>query len=238
MVIYNKKKPYIFIETKSKEVELSDGFEQLKSYMIMEKSVEYGILTNGRDVKIYNSKFCEVAEIPDFRLDMIEETVGDEFIYSDFKRGIQIPYLVIDEDTIIAEDEDEDMTYNKADLRSLPKFKWVNIYTDYEDPEKSILLPKGWVGNNNYNYIIENYGDSMDPLICDGDLVVMEKKTPKTNDIIAVIMEDRSVLKRYMKIGTSILLSSENEEYEPIYFNEQDINDYFVGVAVGVIRHK
>ncbi len=49
-------------------------------------------------------------------------------------------------------------------------------------------------------------------------------------------MEDRTVLKRYMKIGTSILLSSENEEYEPIYFNEQDINDYFVGVAVGVIK--
>jgi SOS-response transcriptional repressor LexA len=203
--------------------------------MTMEKSVEYGILTNGRDIKIYNSEFCEISEIPDFTLDMVEETVGEEFIYSDLKKGIQIPYLVIDEDTIIAEDKDEDITYNRADLISLPKFKWVNIYTDYEDPEEEISLPKGWVSDN-YNYIIENYGDSMDPLICDGDLVVIEKKPPKTNDIIVIIMEDRSVLKRYMKIGTSILLSSENEEYEPIYFNEQDINDYFVGVAVGVIK--
>jgi len=235
IVIYNKKKPYIFIETKSKEAELLDGFEQLKSYMIMEKSVEYGILTNGRDIKIYNSKFCEVSEIPDFTLDMVEEIVGEEFIYSDFKKGIQIPYLVIDEDTIIAEDKNGDITYNKMDLISLPKFKWVNIYTDYEDPEGEILLPKDW-GSDNGNYVIENYGDSMYPLICDRNLVVIEKKAPKTNDIIAIIMEEKSVLKRYMKIGTSILLSSENEEYEPIYFNEQDINDYFVGVAVGVIK--
>ena len=235
IVIYNKKKPYIFVETKSKEVELSDGFEQLKSYMSMERSVEYGILTNGRDIKIYNSKFCEVFEIPEFTLDMIEETVGEEFIYYDLKRDMQIPYLAIDEETIIAEDKDGDITYNKIDLFSLPKFKWVNMYTNYEDPEGKILLPKEWIGNND-NYIIENYGDSMDPLICAGDLVIIEKKIPKTNDIIAVIMEDKSVLKRYTKIGSSILLSSENEEYEPIYFNEQDINDYFVGVAVGVIR--
>ncbi|MGB6128092.1 MAG: UvrD-helicase domain-containing protein [Psychrilyobacter sp.] len=235
IVIYNKKKPYIFIETKSKEVELLDGFEQLKSYMIMEKSVEYGILTNGRDIKIYNSEFYEVSEIPEFTLDMVEEVVGEEFIYSNLKKNSEIPYLVIDEDTIIAEDKDGDVTYNKRDLISLPKFKWVNMYTDYEGQKEKILLPKEWVSEN-YSYIIENCSDSMVPLICDGDLVVVEKRSPKTNDIIAVIMEEKSVLKRYMKIGTSILLSSENEDYEPIYFNEQDINDYFVGVAVGVIK--
>jgi len=235
IVIFNKKKPFIFIETKSKEVKLSDGFEQLKSYMIMERSVEYGILTNGRDIKIYNSEFFEISEIPDFTLEMIDEIVGEEFIYSDFKKNLEIPYLVIDEDTIIAEDSDEDITYNKIDLISLPKFKWINMYTDYEDPEGEILLPKEWIGDS-CSYIIENHGDSMNPLICDGDLVVIEKRPPKTNDIIVVIMEDRSILKKYMKIGTSILLSSENEEYEPIYFNEQDINDYFLGVAIGTIK--
>lgn len=237
VVIYNKKKPYIFIETKSKEVELLDGFEQLKSYMTMERSVEYGVLTNGRDIKIYDSKFCKVDEIPDFTLDMIEEIIGEEFIYYDLNKEMQIPYLVIDEDTIIAEDIDEDITYNKEDMIELSKFKWVNMYTNYEDPEELIFLPKIWIETHgNRNYIIETHGDSMDPLISDGNLVVIEKKLPKTNDIIAIIMEDRSVLKRYMKVGASILLSSENEAYEPIYFNEQDINDYFIGVAVGIIK--
>lgn len=240
IVIYNKGNSYILIETKSKDIEIEEAFEQLKSYMTMKPSVKYGVLTNGRDIAIYDSEFNEVLEIPDFSLELEEEMLGEEFEYLDIEKNRNISYLVIDDETIISEQggEQEDISYNKDDIRKVSKFSQVNLYTDYNDYEDTVPLPKEWLLKKEEIFIIENFGDSMEPLIKDGDLIIVEKKTPKINDIVVVIMEDKSILKRYMKFGNSILLSTENEEYEPIYFNEQDINDYFIGVVVGKISEK
>ncbi len=63
--------------------------------------------------------------------------------------------------------------------------------------------------------------DSMTPTLKPGDTVIINRSIPATNgDIVAVTVADGdAMIKRIIKKDTSILLVSENSEYEPLVFS-------------------
>lgn len=63
-------------------------------------------------------------------------------------------------------------------------------------------------------------GDSMtDAKIEDGDLVILEQKSPRNGDIVAALMDGETTLKRFVSDGTSrgSYLKAENSRYPNLY---------------------
>ena len=77
-------------------------------------------------------------------------------------------------------------------------------------------------------------GDSMiDAHILDGDLVVLERREPRTGDIVAALVDDTTTtLKRLVRVGGRPVLRAENKRYKDIVPAQLEAQ----GVVVGVIR--
>jgi repressor LexA len=78
-------------------------------------------------------------------------------------------------------------------------------------------------------------GDSMiDDQIRDGDLVLYEERSnPRNGDtVVALVDGEEATLKRFYKEKTRIRLQPANENYEPIYARNVEIQ----GVVIGVVR--
>ncbi|MBN1949437.1 MAG: helix-turn-helix domain-containing protein [Candidatus Cloacimonetes bacterium] len=85
-------------------------------------------------------------------------------------------------------------------------------------------------------------GDSMDPFISHGDIVVVkhEEEWERADNRICVIKIDGEVTLKKITIfseGREILLSPFNKEYSPILINEDSCQDvYLIGVAIMAVR--
>lgn len=79
-------------------------------------------------------------------------------------------------------------------------------------------------------------GDSMiDAHILDGDLVVLERREPRTGDIVAALVDDTTTtLKRLVRAGSRLVLRAENKRYKDIVPERLESQ----GVVVGVIRRQ
>jgi len=79
-------------------------------------------------------------------------------------------------------------------------------------------------------------GDSMiDAHILDGDLVVLERREPKTGDIVAALVDDTTTtLKRLVRVDGRPVLRAENKRYKDIVPQRLESQ----GVLVGVIRRQ
>lgn len=68
-------------------------------------------------------------------------------------------------------------------------------------------------------------GDSMEPDIHDGDTVIIRRQDDAESDeiVIALVNGNDGVCKRLKKYADSIALVSLNPNYEPMYFNQEEI---------------
>lgn len=68
-------------------------------------------------------------------------------------------------------------------------------------------------------------GDSMEPRIYDGDVVIVRQQSDaESGDIVvAMVNGDDAVCKRLVKYATSIALVSLNSKYEPMMFTNEEI---------------
>lgn len=87
--------------------------------------------------------------------------------------------------------------------------------------------------------IIRVVGDSMLPLINDGEYIIVERDAiPKNGDTVIANIEGELYIKRFKKIplSKSFILESENKDYSPIIFDTPDkIN---LCIIIGVVRSK
>ena len=68
-------------------------------------------------------------------------------------------------------------------------------------------------------------GDSMEPTIKNGALVIIHQQpTIEDNEIAAVLINDSATLKRVKHVDNTILLLPDNQKYSPIVLNENDDN--------------
>lgn len=79
-------------------------------------------------------------------------------------------------------------------------------------------------------------GDSMiEAHILDGDLVVLERREPRSGDIIAALVDETTTtLKRLVRVGGRPVLRAENKKYRDIVPERLESQ----GVLVGVIRRQ
>ena len=103
--------------------------------------------------------------------------------------------------------------------------------------EDNYYLPKEWIQKAKDVFMLKVKGDSMiNKNIYDGDYVVINKQNmPSLRDIVAVDIEGEATLKTYKIIDDKIVLTPENEAYEPIIIEDQQCS--FLGVAIGLIKN-
>lgn len=81
-------------------------------------------------------------------------------------------------------------------------------------------------------------GDSMEPRICDGDVVIVRQQdNAESGDIvIAMVNGDDATCKRLVKYASSIALVSLNTKYEPMMFTNEEIMSKPVRVIGKVVE--
>lgn len=87
----------------------------------------------------------------------------------------------------------------------------------------------------NETFVLRVRGDSMiDDNICDGDLVVIERRTTARDGeiVVALLPDGDATLKRLYRDAKGIRLQPANDAYEPIIVDEVEIQ----GVVVGILR--
>lgn len=104
--------------------------------------------------------------------------------------------------------------------------------------EDEFYLPKQWLLGTHDCYMVRVKGDSMiNANINDGDLVVIRQQDTANNyEIVAVDLDGNTTLKRFMRMGDTVLLIPENPNYEPINVTEGQIR--ILGIAMGVVKRR
>jgi repressor LexA len=101
------------------------------------------------------------------------------------------------------------------------------------------LSPKIISFNIEDAFLVKASGDSMEPEIHDGDLIIGKNQRLADNRDIVICTKDGLVMvKKFFKDENTVMLISINEEYKPIAVN-QDSNFVIEGIVKGVIcTHK
>lgn len=83
-------------------------------------------------------------------------------------------------------------------------------------------------------------GDSMEPRICAGDVVIVRKQDDAESGdlVIAMINGNEATCKRLMKYKNGIRLMPNNPAYEPLYFSNKEIEEKPVKIIGKVVENR
>lgn len=104
-----------------------------------------------------------------------------------------------------------------------------------ETPLDTLSIDEYLINDKDKTYLLEVKGDSMiDAGICEGDLVVAERKSdPRDGDIVIAEVDGGWTMKYFRRKGTQVYLEPANKNYQNIY-PEYDIK--VAAVVTGVVR--
>jgi len=84
-------------------------------------------------------------------------------------------------------------------------------------------------------FIVEAKGNSMEPKIFEGDLLIVRKdQNPSEGEIILCIHNEKAIIKQYLRIGKRIVLNSFNQQ-EKLIEAEEDL--VIVGTVKNIIHY-
>lgn len=85
---------------------------------------------------------------------------------------------------------------------------------------------------------LQIHGDSMEPRICEGDVVIVRQQNDANSGdvIIATINGNEATCKRLRKYRDGIELISNNPSYEPMFFNNDEIEEKPVKIIGKVVE--
>ena len=88
------------------------------------------------------------------------------------------------------------------------------------------------------SFLLRVKGDSLkDAYIFSGDIVIVNPNLePKNGQIVAAVLDDAAVVKRFYKKKNEIELVSENSEFKPIVIDKKYPSFKLVGIVVGIYR--
>ena len=89
-------------------------------------------------------------------------------------------------------------------------------------------------------FALQVKGSSMEPRICEGDIVIVRKQDDVDSGEIAIVMVngDNATIKRLLKYEDGIRLMPTNPAYEPLYFTNDEILEKPVKVLGKVIENR
>jgi repressor LexA len=110
----------------------------------------------------------------------------------------------------------------------------IEAIEDIEDYEE-ITLEMARAGEY---FALRIKGDSMEPRIADGDVVIVREQNDCNNNDVAVVIVngDEATVKRIKKMPEGIMLIPSNPSYEPMFFSNTDIEKLSVVVIGKVVE--
>ena len=89
---------------------------------------------------------------------------------------------------------------------------------DYEE------VPQSWENQGEF-FGLKIKGDSMKPDINNGDTVIVRQQSTANNGdvVIALVNGDEATCKKFEKLDNGIMLISNNSEYSPVYFSNEEV---------------
>ncbi|AIY06259.1 transcriptional regulator, LexA family [Planococcus sp. PAMC 21323] len=233
-------RPYIIAEVKRFGSGIEDAMIQLKSYMEADSRIFYGIATDGLEVKIIDRKGEEVQDLPKCRAQFLPNTKNRR-LYKNLKSGRQYDY---------AEDQD---TIGQIEVREAGQEVLIQVHETVAVPlignvaagipvlatesyETFHTLPREWVVSPSETFSLTVTGDSMIGAgINKGDVVIVHQQNNASNgDIVIAVIDGEATMKKYMPMGSDIILMSENPSYEPIVMRSEDV--FINGRVIGVLK--
>lgn len=104
---------------------------------------------------------------------------------------------------------------------------------DYEE------IPAAMAATGEY-FALKIRGDSMEPRICDGDVVIVKRQEDAESGdlVIALVNGSDATCKRLQKYANGLSLISNNPTYEPMYFSQEDVQDKPVRIIGKVVENR
>ena len=102
---------------------------------------------------------------------------------------------------------------------------------DYEEISESMA-------KNGEYFALQVKGDSMEPRICEGDVVIVRKQSIVENGDIAVVLinGDDATVKKFFMTDSGVKLISSNSKYDPFFFTPQEVQSLPVEVIGKVVE--
>lgn len=102
---------------------------------------------------------------------------------------------------------------------------------DYEE------IPQSWQNQGEF-FGLRIKGDSMKPDINDGDTVIVKQQSTANNGdvVIALVNGDDATCKKFEKLDNGIMLISNNSEYSPMYFSNEEVTTKPVVIVGRVVE--
>lgn len=123
----------------------------------------------------------------------------------------------------------------------IPLYSYVSAgrgaLTSDSNIEGYVSLSNELVGTGDY-FALRVRGDSMEPTICDRDIVIVRsQETANDGDtVVAVVNGDEGFVKRLMIEPSGIVLASNNSSYRPMFFSQEQINELPVRIEGVVVE--
>lgn len=88
------------------------------------------------------------------------------------------------------------------------------------------------------DFALRVHGDSMQPGYLDGDLVFLRSvpDVPHNGAVCAVSVDNEAALKHVFRYADHVLLTSDNQQYEPMQYSFAEHDIRILGVPVGFLR--
>ena len=88
------------------------------------------------------------------------------------------------------------------------------------------------------DFALRVHGDSMQPNYLDGDLVFLRSvpDVPHNGSVCAVSVDNEAALKHVFRYADHVLLTSDNQQYEPMAYSFAEHDIRILGVPVGFLR--
>ena len=131
------------------------------------------------------------------------------------------------------------MSFNIIPKTAVPLFSEIScgLFGIAEDfAEKYLSLDEKYLSNKESTFLVRAGGDSMEPEIKKGDILVVDRSIKlESGKIAALYFNGEAICKQYLKTSTGIILRSMNTKYKDIIVTENDELELF-GVVIGITR--
>lgn len=222
----NQEKPYLFLNIKdnyndlSKEenFSLQEIFEIFKERLMNNQEINWEIIQSNKDLSYHKLSNKE-----------------------NLKKAIQSILDTIQAIKISTERIKENKLNALGNLVvSIPVLGVVKAGYDYlaeENVIDTIDIEKRIVGDGTDFFALKVKGDSMQPVLYENDVVIIKKQDDCEDGQIAVVLinGDEATIKRVKKSSNGIWLQPFNNNYEPLVFTNDEIENIPIKI-IGVIK--
>lgn len=147
--------------------------------------------------------------------------------------------LQLSTEVLLGETPDSQHTEKGAALAKIPVLGMVAAgvpITAQEDIIGWEEVPAQWVKNDTM-FALKLKGDSMEPRMAAGDIVIVKKQSDISSGEIAIVMVDgEATCKKVVKHSDGLVLISNNLKYAPVFFTIKDMADKNVTVLGKVVE--